>query len=328
LTAGNIEISIVIATFDRPQALARCLDSLVAQRIARRFEIVVVDNHPQSGLTTPLRARYPVVRWLEEPVAGLSRARNLAITAITGIAAGTGAAIVTTDDDVVAPPEWLERLTDGLFSGPADLAAVTGNCLALRTATAAENIFEAYGGLHHGDLATEFDAAWLAGWRIWFPQLWRIGTTANAAFRTSVFRDSRVGLFETRLGAGSPAGAWEDLYCFYRVLRAGYRIRYIPDAQLAHAHREDMAGLTRQLCAYRRGETAFLALVLTRHRDWRAIGQAFVWIPLWRSRVLANEILRRIRGRRRFPLGLLWRESLAYFAGPLALWRGRKHPTI
>ena len=316
MSGGNVEISIVIATFDRAVALTRCLDSLLAQRIARRFEIVVVDNHPQSGLTIPPRARYPGVRWLEEPIGGLSRARN------RGIAASAGTVIVTTDDDVVAPPEWLDRLTEDLFTGPADLAVVTGNCLALRTETAAENIFEAYGGLQHGDLPTDFDAAWLAQWRIWFPQLWRIGTTANAAFRASLFRDPRVGMFETRLGAGSPAGAWEDLYCFYRVLRAGYRIRYVPDAQLAHAHREDMAGLTRQLCAYRRGETAFLALVLIRHRDWRAIGQAFLWIPLWRSRVLANEILRRIRGERRFPLGLLWSESLAYFAGPLALWRG------
>ena len=187
LSARNVDISIVIATFDRPVALARCLDSLLTQRIARRFEIVVVDNHPQSGLAAPLHPRYPGVRWLEEPIAGLSRARNRAI------AVGTGTVIVTTDDDVVAPPEWLDRLTDGLLSGPADLAVTTGNCVASpATQAAAENIFEAYGGLQHGDLATDFDAAWLASWRIWFPQLWRIGTTANAAFRASLFHDSRA----------------------------------------------------------------------------------------------------------------------------------------
>jgi hypothetical protein len=166
-----------------------------------------------------------------------------------------------------------------------------------------------------------FDAAWTAQWNIAFPQLWRIGTTANAAFLASVLHDPRVGLFETRLGVGSPAGAWEDMYCFYRILLAGYRIDYLPSAELRHAHRETMYDLTRQLCAYRRGETAFLTMILLRHRDIRALGQALLWIPYWRLRLLLEELGRRTVGRRRFPLCLLWQESVAYLAGPLAWWR-------
>jgi glycosyltransferase involved in cell wall biosynthesis len=308
------EISIVLATFDRPRSLARCLDALQLQHSTRSFEILVVDNHPQSTLTASLKPRYREIVWLQEPIPGLSRARNL------GIAAASGSTLVTTDDDVIPPPGWLERLTAPLFHGDPNLAATTGNCLPLKVDTPAEALFEAYGGLRHGDLPATFDAAWMAQWRVCFPQLWRIGTTANAAFRTDVLRSpavcSNAGPFDTGLGAGSPAGAWEDLYCFYRILNAGFTIAYLPEAQLLHAHRETVPELTRQLCGYRRGETAFLTTMLLRHRDLRALGQLFFWIPHWRISLLLGEIHRRLTGHRRYSLRLFWQEAFAYLAGP------------
>jgi glycosyltransferase involved in cell wall biosynthesis len=314
-------ISVIVCTYDRPDALAVCLQSLLAQRVSHPVEIVVVDNHPQSGRTGPLTVQFAGVDsivWLQEPTPGLSRARN------TGIRAARGSVIVATDDDVIAPPEWLELLTIPLFrEDDRKLAATTGNCLAIKVTTEAERIFEAYGGLRHGDVGATFDKAWMDQWKVCFPQLWRIGTTANAAFRASVFRDPRVGLFETRLGAGSASGAWEDLYCFDRILRAGYRIDYLPEAEVRHAHREDLPALTRQLEGYRRGETAFLTLMLFRHGDLRALGQMFWWIPKWRLILLVEELLRRLRGTRKYSLPLFWREALAYLSGPLALWRSK-----
>lgn len=312
------DISVIVATFDRPRALARCLNSLLNQKLTRSFEIIVVDNHPQSHLTTAVAERFPTVRWLQEPVAGLSMARN------TGIKSALGAVLVTTDDDVIAPPDWLERLTTPLFEGENRPAATTGNCLPWKVETEAEALFEAYGGLRHGEKSVEFDTQWVKRRRLWFPQVWRIGSAANAAFRASLFHHPAVGLFETRLGTGTPAGAWEDLYLFYQILNAGYRIRYLPEAQLEHAHREDLAALNRQLCAYRRGETAFLTLVLIRHRDLRALGQALFWIPQWRFALLVRELGRRLSGRRRFLFRLIFAETLAYLAGPWSLWRGHQ----
>ncbi len=307
-------ISIVIATYDRPAVLQRCLDALALQQTQHTVEIIVVDNHPQSGLTWPLIESYPHVVWLQEAIAGLARARNC------GITSARGQIVVTTDDDVLPPPEWLERLTAPLFlpDGP---GATTGNCLPWKVETEAEIIFEAYGGLQHGSQPACFDAKWMSQWHIGFPHLWRIGTTANAAFRMSVLTDPRVGPFENRLGAGTPAGAYEDHYYFYRMILAGYRICYLPDAVLLHAHRERMDQLMRQLSAYRRGETAFLSLVFQRHRDWRALGQALLWIPQWRLRVLLREVLRRVSGKKLFPFPMLWKENLAYFEGPAALRR-------
>ena len=309
------DISIVVSTYDRSESLHRCLTALIAQQTTRLVETIVVDNHPQSGMTAAVAAQFPGVRWLREPVPGLSRARN------RGIMAAQGAVIVTTDDDVVAPPFWIERLTAPLFENPNQYAATTGNCLPSKVETEAELLFEAYGGLQHGNHPAHYDGQWMSRWRICFPQLWRIGTTANAAFRASLFRDETVGLFETRLGTGTASGAWEDLYCFYKILRAGYAIAYIPNAEVVHSHREEITELTRQIRGYRCGETAFLTLMLARHRDMRAIGQIFLWIPQWLLTLLFQELWRRSKGKRKFSLRLFRAESAAYFAGPWALWR-------
>jgi O-antigen biosynthesis protein len=318
LNSQPVEISVVVATYDRPEALARCLRSLVTQQTTRAFEIIVVDNHPQSRVTSTLIDQFPSVRWLEEVTQGLSMARNC------GIRAAQGSVIVTTDDDVVASPQWMEILTRPLFESDHSPVATTGNCLPWKVETEAEALFEAYGGLRHGDHRADYDAGWMARWRICFPQLWRIGTTANSAFRASLFRESPVGLFETRLGAGTPAGAWEDLYCFYRILRAGHGISYIPEAHVLHAHREGTDGLARQLCNYRRGETAFLTLVLIQHRDWRTLGQVFLWIPWWRFTLVCGELLRRLSGSRKYSFTLFWMESMAYLAGPWSLWAAHR----
>jgi hypothetical protein len=71
----------------------------------------------------------------------------------------------------------------------------------------------------------------------------------------------------------------------------------------------------RQLCAYRRGETAFLKLMLSRHGDKRALGQILVWIPRWRCTLFLGELLRRLAGRRRYSFSLFWNEALAYAQG-------------
>ena len=62
----SVTVSVVIATFDRPDDLRNCLDHLKDQRTNRLVEIVVVDNHPASGLTPPIVADFPEVRLVSE----------------------------------------------------------------------------------------------------------------------------------------------------------------------------------------------------------------------------------------------------------------------
>jgi cellulose synthase/poly-beta-1,6-N-acetylglucosamine synthase-like glycosyltransferase len=309
-------LSVIVATRGRTRQLERCLTALTRQTIAEHVEIIVVDNAPQPSLAGDLLRRFPDVRVINESRIGLSCARN------AGLAAAHGEIFVFTDDDTEAGPDWLSRLVQP-FVRP-EITGVTGNVRPMKMETEAERLFEAYGGLGRGESYREYGREWLRSQKLCLP-LWRIGATANAAFRAVVFKDPNVGALDEHLGAGSPTGAWEDLYLFYRMLGQSYVIAYEPRAVILHAHRERLEDLKRQLQAYRRGEVAFCLLVLWRHHEWRAIPHLLLWIPYWRLTQFAGELCRRLCGRRRFNLRIAMHEWWAYLQGPVALWISHRH---
>ena len=222
----------MIATYDRPAALERCLRQLETQVTDRRVEIIVVDNHPSSGQTPPVVAKFPGVILVSEPRKGLVYARN------AGFVACTTEIAVTTDDDVVTLPNWLEMLVAPFAR--ADVMAVTGNVLPMSLDARPQYYFEVYGGLSRGFHAFEVDGAWFERQRWRHVQTWTIGVTANAAFRTTVFSNPAIGLMDEALGPGMPSGVGEDTYLFYQILKAGGTIRYQPSAYVLHEHRATM----------------------------------------------------------------------------------------
>jgi GT2 family glycosyltransferase len=304
----DVPVSIVVATRDRPDDLRACLESLRAQETRRPVEIVVVDNHPASGLTAPVVAGFPGVVLLAEERAGSSYARN------AGFAASRGAIVVSADDDVVVPPGWLERLI-APFARP-EVAAVTGNVLPLALDTPAQRLFEDYGGLGRGFRRREFGRAFFDRFRRRAVPTWDLGATANAAFRAACFADPDVGLLEETLGAGMPTGVGEDTYLFYRLLKAGRLVVYEPAAWVWHRHRREMADLRRQLFAYSRGHVAYHLLTLLRDGDPRALLQLAGKLP-WDH---ARRLWRRLRGRSAYPARLVLLEIAGNLLGPWALW--------
>ncbi|MEP6596187.1 MAG: glycosyltransferase, partial [Ginsengibacter sp.] len=100
----EIAVSVVVATYDRPDDLRNCLRHLVKQISPRLIEIIVVDNNPISGLSAPVVNEFPEVILINEALQGLSYARN------AGINSSTGDIVLTTDDDVTVPPDWVENI--------------------------------------------------------------------------------------------------------------------------------------------------------------------------------------------------------------------------
>jgi GT2 family glycosyltransferase len=308
---SGMDVSIVVATRDRPDDLHCALASLTAQRTRRRVEIVVVDNHPESGLTPPVVAQFPGVRLVMERRGGLSYARN------AGIAATSGAIVVSTDDDVIVPPHWIETLV-APFRDP-EVMVVTGHVLPTDLSTPAQRLFEAYGGLGRGLDGYTVDKTWFWKFRGAVPT-WALGGTANAAFRASIFAHPQIGLLDEALGAGTPTGCSEDTDLFYRVLRAGYRIAYEPQAFVWHRHRRDIDALRRQIYAYAKGHVAYQLTTLFRYGDWRAVARLTLELPRvywWRLRA-------RLRSRRAYPLSLILVEIRGTLAGPFAWWRSQR----
>jgi O-antigen biosynthesis protein len=305
----HIPVSINITTYDRPDDLRNCLQGLMAQVSDRPLEIIVVDNHPASGLTPPVVAEFPSVKLVSEPRQGISYARN------AGFLVATGEIVIATDDDVSPPVDWLEKLV-APFARP-DVMVVTGNVLPLQLETPPQQFFEQYGGLGRGFNQFTVDRDWFDS----FPRLpvptWNLGATANAAFRRSIFRHPEIGLMEESLGAGMPAGVGEDTYVFYKVLKAGYTLWYEPSAYVWHKHRDSLKALRRQLYSYSRGHVAYHLITWLRDGDWRSWVQIFGILPAHHL----TQINRWIWRKSYYPLGLTMLEIWGNLGGPWALWR-------
>ena len=108
---SRIEVSVVIATYDRPALLAQTLASCVGQqnRSGQNREIVIVDNHPsQSGrkVVEAMTSSAAVpIRYVADPVRNMSALRN------RGFAEARGRWVAFIDDDEVADHDWLDELT-------------------------------------------------------------------------------------------------------------------------------------------------------------------------------------------------------------------------
>jgi GT2 family glycosyltransferase len=310
--ARRLTSSVVIATYDRPDALRECLSSLSEQKTTHSIEIIVVDNHPASGLTASVVAEFPMVRKIDEVRAGLSFARN------AGFAASKGEILVCTDDDVTFPPDWLEKLLEPFDRS--DVMLVTGHVLPLELETRSQIEFENYGGLGRGYERFDYDRKWFDSFRRKAVPTWTIGATANAALRASLLRDPDVGLLDEALGAGTPTGCSEDTYLFYKTLKAGHTIVYHPKAFVWHRHRVDADALDRQILNYSKGHAAYHLTTFLRDRDGRGLVRILFEIPMHQAR----QLLRCLRGRNQTSMRTIILEIQGHALGPIALWKSRR----
>lgn len=251
-------ISVIICTYNRPDRLQSCLQHLRRQRYPA-FEVIVVDNCPKTAEVRDYIAAVgdPRYRYVVEPRAGLSRARN------TGVSAATGDLVAFLDDDEEPDVFWLAALARGFARG-SDVGCVTGPILPASLDTEAQLLFEELGG-HVKDRG--FKSAVFSGDGRQSPLYPRppFGAGGNMAFRRQTL--ARIGRFDTALGAGTPALGAEDTLALALVMLAGQKIAYEPAAFVRHHDHRRLTGLARQLRGYTVSLTAYYIALLCR-RPW------------------------------------------------------------
>ncbi|MEU4219116.1 glycosyltransferase family 2 protein [Actinoplanes sp. NPDC026623] len=314
--AGAPPITVVICTRERPGALARCLDSLLAQAYPD-FRILVVDNAPVTDATAEVvrsAARRGNVEYLVEPRGGLSFARNAAV------AAAPGEILAWIDDDEYADVNWLAEVARALADHP-EADVVSGVIVPAELETQAQLWFEQFGG-HSKGRGFKPDVFSPATAHIQSPlyPLPPFGTGANMTFRPGVIE--RIGGWDTALGAGTPAMGSEDTLAFTQVLVGGGTIVYQPTAVTHHYHRRDLEGLHKQMVGYGAGLTAaYTSLLLKR--------PGLLW-PLLRLApgalrdLTSKDSLRVSTLREDFPRELLTANRRGMLAGPRAYLKGRR----
>lgn len=297
----HMPISVAVCTRDRPQDVQRCLAALT-QLPDEGQEIIVIDNCPATDATRRVVAAFPGVRYVREARPGLNVARNRALRE------ARYEVIAFCDDDAAPDAGWLRALRRN-FSEP-DVLCVTGLTMPLELETPAQEFFQRSGGLGRGFKRVVFDGARHD------PLLaWHAGAGVNMAVRACVAE--RVGGFDERLDAGTPIGGGGDTDLFRRILSAGYRIVYDPEALNWHCHRRSWKALRRQLGGYEAAHFAVLAISLFRDRELTSLVHARDWLR-HELRGVTRAVVRRPGSS---PVSVSLARFLGGVAGPFALLR-------
>jgi len=219
--------SVIVPTHRRPVELAECLQALAALEYPRdRFEVIVVDDGgrlPLEPVIEPFRGRLELTL-LVIAHSGPAAARNSAA------ARARGELLVFTDDDCRPAPNWLHLLATGYRSEPRSaLGGHTVNALVGNPYASTSQLVIDVGYAHlnlDGETAQFF-------------------TTNNLAVPASGFR--AVG------GLNRSYTTAEDRDFCARWLARGWKLTYLPDAVVYHAHDLTFSRFCRQHFAYGRG---------------------------------------------------------------------------
>ncbi len=312
LRKGSPLVSIVIATYDRPGDLRECLRALINLKCEYSVEVIVVDNNPSSGLTQPVISEFDNIHFINENRKGLSYARN------HGFKECKGQFAVAIDDDVIVSENWLQNLITPFADE--NIMAVTGNVLPYELKTPAQKLFEIYGGLGRGNKKKYFDYNWFCNRGYHAAATWEIGATANAAFRTSIFKHPEIGFLDESLGAGTPTGCSEDTYLFYKILKSEFSIVYLPKAFVWHKHRTEIKAFKKQLYNYSKGHVAYNLLTYLNDNDLRGLYRIIIELPF----AHVYRIYQRIRLKSNYPIKFIMIEILGNLTGPFSLLKSKR----
>ena len=245
-------LSVVIATKDRPDQLAQCLERLRPQ-LGPDDEIVVVDSASRDDRTAHVACSVGATV-LRSEQAGTSLARNL------GWRSARHDLVAFIDDDIRVDDGWVDAMARALSDSSSTW--VTG-WIGL----------ERFGGgarqLNPTMLETEPA-------RLDRKRRGTMGASANFGARRNVL--GAVGGFDERFGPGRWTAAAEDVELFDRLLLAGYEGRYEPSIRVFHEQwRTPRAGLALQW-RYGKGMGARIAR-LVRHDRQRTRHEVYdvVW---------------------------------------------------
>lgn len=237
--------SVIICSRDRPHLLADAVQSIWrGNRLPAEILVVDQSSTPHPWLTSASGPPGCSMRYFWRTVPGVSRARNYAV------AAARHELLAFVDDDVLVSVDWLDNLLSALAAVDAK-GVVTGRVMAGSP--------EVAGGFCPAVITDEAPAVYSG-----HTTVRDVLFSNNMAIYRSAFLD--VGGFDERLGPGTRFPAAEDNDLAFRLLTAGYRIAYVPEANVYHrVWRNEHLALRWN---YGKGQGAFYAKCLDRERSY------------------------------------------------------------
>jgi cellulose synthase/poly-beta-1,6-N-acetylglucosamine synthase-like glycosyltransferase len=210
-------VTFVVPVHNGERCVGEALASILAQGAAQTVEVIAVDDGSTDGSAAILSAfeARDGVRVLRTSGLGAAAAMNL------GIREAAHPVICLIDQDVVLKPGWLASILAPF--GEAVVGAVQGRFVtdpeaATVARVAAMDVEQRYAAMGAGPTSHV--------------------CTGNSAYRARALRDA--GLFDQSFGYGY------DNDMSYRILTAGYTLRFCPEAESVHRWRETLRGYLNQ----------------------------------------------------------------------------------
>lgn len=207
--------SVIVPAYQMASLVGACLDALNHQTLPRDlYEIIVVDDGSTDG-TGDVAAAKPGVCVIRQPNAGAAAARN------TGAAAARGELLLFTDADCAPTPNWIAAMV-APFADPG-VAGTKGTYL-----THQRGVLPRFTQLEYQD---RYDRMAKAD-SIDFVD------TYSAAYRRDLFQ----------INGGFDVGFLfdEDQEFSFRLTEKGYRLIFVPTAQVYHHHNTTLRAYVRR----------------------------------------------------------------------------------
>jgi GT2 family glycosyltransferase len=233
MTEYSLTFSIIIPTYNRPERLKTCLDSLTCLDYPHdRFEVVIVDDGSDNPLDSLVNSYYNQLNLtlIRQSNAGPAKARN------TGANAAKGQYLAFTDDDCTPEQNWLSALDKAFYKTPnALLGGKTMNAVLDNPYSTASQLLIDY--LYDYYNTNSAQATFFA--------------SNNFAVSRELF--NQVGQFDVTF----PLAAGEDREFCDRWRSKNLALCYVPEAIINHFHNLSLSRFWRQHFNYGRGAFNF-----------------------------------------------------------------------
>jgi glycosyltransferase involved in cell wall biosynthesis len=284
-----MDVSLIIATRNRCQQLARCLDSVGRIKFERPWELIVVDNGSTDAtaeLIQQFRDKVPIpLRYVFEPEPGLGNAHN------AGVRVAYGEILAFTDDDCYPESDFLRRVwcafadpSIGYIAGRITLHDPADDPMSTIESTTPYT-FRARSLVSGGNFGG-----------------------ANMAFRKKVLGE--IDGFDPLFGPGALFNA-EDVDAAARASAIGWKGEYRPEVIVRHHHGRKAPDIPRLVKSYGMGLGAYhMKLLLGGREFWwfarsiyqirrrlKASVRSVLWEPVGAMKYAYVFLARALRGR-------------------------------
>jgi len=219
------KVSVIITTYNRARYICEAIDSVLSQTYYD-YEIIIVDDGSRGGpheILEEYTKKYSgKVTYVYQVNKGISGARN------AGIRRAKGEFVAFLDDDDVADKDWLEQIING-FLGK-EVVACTPKNLSTKPMTLVQAILAFKNDNEVDDIGKNRSSF----------------ATTGTVIRSECF--GQIGIFDERFSTAA-----DDSDLAYRIISAGYKIRYVPNAVIYYRYRDNLFSLWKQRYEYGKG---------------------------------------------------------------------------